>query len=549
VGTHLGGLDLFDDDRECFVHYPADPESPSGLSSAAVTCIFQDHQGRLWVATYGGGICRFQPSTGEFERFTEKDGLADNVVYGILEDDAGRLWLSTNHGLSRFDPADEAVVRFRNFGVSDGLQGAEFNTGAYHLGRNGAMFFGGVNGLNAFRPETIKDNPYPPAVVLTELELFNRPIAPGELLNGRRIIDCSIVECEVLNLKYDENVFALRFSGLHFADPRANTYAFMLDGFEDRWNRVGERRIATYTRVPPGRYLFKVRAANPDGRWSDNDAVLAIHIEPPFWMTWWFRSIVGLCIAGAVVAAYRLRTARLRDRTRVLEELNDRLEQQVNERLRAETEKDRLLDRVQGMHEALERAYDATLEGWARALELRDHDTEGHTRRVTELTVELARRMGFDDELVEQLRRGAILHDIGKMAIPDSLLGKAEPLTEEDWAVLRKHPDYARRLLEPIGFLRPAMDIPYAHHERWDGSGYPRGLTGLEIPLAARIFAVVDVWDALRSDRPYRPGWPEEQVRLHLVEGAGTLFDPQVIREFLALLEERDADPPEAQPR
>jgi len=180
-------------------------------------------------------------------------------------------------------------------------------------------------------------------------------------------------------------------------------------------------------------------------------------------------------------------------------------------------------------------AYDATLEGWSRALDLRDSETEGHTRRVTDLTLRLAGRMGVGDRDLVHIRRGALLHDIGKMGIPDSILRKPGPLTEEEWVVMRRHPVHARELLERIAYLRPALDIPYCHHEKWDGTGYPRGLRGEEIPLAARIFAVADVWDALTSDRPYRPAWPKAQALAYIREQAGRHFDPRVVEVFLAL--------------
>jgi HD-GYP domain-containing protein (c-di-GMP phosphodiesterase class II) len=150
--------------------------------------------------------------------------------------------------------------------------------------------------------------------------------------------------------------------------------------------------------------------------------------------------------------------------------------------------------------------------------------------------VRLARAMGLGDEEVEHLRRGALLHDIGKLGIPDQILLKPGPLTEEEWAIMRTHPTLAYQWLAPIDYLRPALDIPYCHHEKWDGSGYPRGLSGEQIPLAARIFAVVDVWDALSSDRPYRKRWPEEKVRAHLVEQAGSHFDAQVVEIFISLV-------------
>lgn len=186
-------------------------------------------------------------------------------------------------------------------------------------------------------------------------------------------------------------------------------------------------------------------------------------------------------------------------------------------------------------HDQLREAYDRTIEGWARALDLRDRETHGHTRRVARVTVRLARQMGVPDEDLVHVRRGALLHDIGKMGVPDAILQKPGPLDDDEWAVMRKHPELAYRLLSPIEFLRPALAIPRHHHERWDGSGYPDGLQGDEIPLEARVFTVVDVWDALLSDRPYREPWPEEDVMRHLREEAGAHFDPDVVEAFFEL--------------
>ncbi|MBN2547589.1 MAG: response regulator [Anaerolineales bacterium] len=183
-------------------------------------------------------------------------------------------------------------------------------------------------------------------------------------------------------------------------------------------------------------------------------------------------------------------------------------------------------------------AYDHTLEGWVRALDLRDRETQGHTQRVTEITLRLASMMGADGSELIHIRRGALLHDIGKMGIPDSILLKPGPLTDEEWVQMRKHPVYAQELLAPISYLEPAIEIPYCHHERWDGAGYPQGLAGEDIPLAARIFAVVDVWDALASDRPYRKKWEHEKIIAYIQENSGTHFDPRVVERFLDFVAE-----------
>jgi putative nucleotidyltransferase with HDIG domain/PAS domain S-box-containing protein len=199
-----------------------------------------------------------------------------------------------------------------------------------------------------------------------------------------------------------------------------------------------------------------------------------------------------------------------------------------------------LFENLQRSNIELALAYDATIEGWSRALDLRDRETEGHTERVTDLTMKLASLMGLPEEDLIYVRRGALLHDIGKMGISDSILLKPGPLSEKEWQVMRQHPIYAYELLSPIIYLRPSLDIPYCHHEKWDGSGYPRGLKGEQIPLAARIFAIADVWDALRSDRPYRPAWEETKVCEFIRCQSGHHFDPKIADLFLNLIEQGD---------
>ena len=198
-----------------------------------------------------------------------------------------------------------------------------------------------------------------------------------------------------------------------------------------------------------------------------------------------------------------------------------------------------LFDNLQRSNVHLARAYDATIEGWSRALDLRDKETEGHALRVTQLTERLARAMGIGEAEIVHIRRGALLHDIGKMGVPDRILLKPDKLTDEEWEVMRRHPQLAQDLFSPIDYLQPALDIPYCHHERWDGSGYPRGLAGEQIPLAARLFAVVDVWDALTSDRPYRRAWSGQKALGHIGEQAGKQFDPRVVVAFTKILLER----------
>jgi len=195
-----------------------------------------------------------------------------------------------------------------------------------------------------------------------------------------------------------------------------------------------------------------------------------------------------------------------------------------------------LFDNLQRTNAELSQAYSATLEGWSAALDLRDKETEGHSQRVMEMTIKIAQILGVKDKELVDIRRGALLHDMGKIGIPDAILQNPGPLSDEEWAIMRKHPEYAYQLLYPIIHLRSSLDIPYCHHEKWDGTGYPRGLKGEEIPLAARIFAVVDVWDALLSDRPYRAAWSRKEALDYIRAQAGAHFDPQVVDIFLRLV-------------
>lgn len=235
-----------------------------------------------------------------------------------------------------------------------------------------------------------------------------------------------------------------------------------------------------------------------------------------------FKKRDGSLWTGLIAA----RTIEVRGELLVISIIRD-----ITERKRAELE-------LQRAHRDLAEAYEATIEGWSRVLDLRDKETEGHTQRVTEMTIRLARALNVPEDEIIHIRRGALLHDIGKMAISDEILQKPGPLDENEWEQMRRHPEYAYQMLYPIIYLRPALDIPYSHHEHWDGSGYPHGLKAEEIPLAARIFAIVDVWDALLSNRPYRKGSTEEAVLAYIQKHAGAYFDPMLVKSFIDLYHE-----------
>jgi putative two-component system response regulator len=197
-------------------------------------------------------------------------------------------------------------------------------------------------------------------------------------------------------------------------------------------------------------------------------------------------------------------------------------------------------ENLRAANKRLMNAYEATIEGWSHAMDLRDRETEGHSRRVTELSIKLAQAIGMSEEEIVHMRHGALLHDMGKIGIPDSILHKTDTLTEQEWAIMRQHPRLAFEMLNSIEYLREALDIPYFHHEKWDGTGYPQGLKGEQIPIAARLFTVADVWDALTSDRPYRPAWSKGEALEYIRAQSGKHFDPQVVELFFKVIQQKN---------
>jgi signal transduction histidine kinase len=312
IGTFDGGLNSFDPKRERFVRYQNDLADPMTLSSDTVLAIHEDSQGILWLGTGGGGLNRFDPIAGTFRSYTEKDGLPNDTVYGILEDDVPpeeggpNLWLSTNRGLSRFNPQTGVV---QNYDVGDGLQSNEFNQGAYHKGYSGQMFFGGVNGFNAFYPKQVRENPHVPPVVLTALTQGGEEVEAGTTVEALAAV----------SFEWPRNFFEFEFAALNYSRPEKNQYAYKLDGFDPDWIEAGNRRFGRYTNLPGGNYTLRVKGSNSDGIWNAEGTSLAVTIVPPFWQTWWFRGTVVLLLVGAAIGAYGLRIRSIEKRSRELE--------------------------------------------------------------------------------------------------------------------------------------------------------------------------------------------------------------------------------------
>lgn len=318
VGT-FAGLNEFNRETGTFKHYKNDINDAKSLSNDYVSAIYEDQSGILWVGTYFGGLNKLvDRKKGIFKHFRKKDGLPNDTINGILEDKAGHLWISTVNGLSKFNPQKE---EFKNYFSSYGLQSNEFNGGACFKANDGEMFYGGVNGFNAFYPRRIKDNPFLPPVVITNFLVFNRPH-----------LDTSIIEEKEVILSYRESVFSVEFSGLDFSIPGKNQYKYQMEGVDPDWVRSdAQKRFVTYTNLDPGTYSFRVRATNNDGIWSDKEAVLKITITPPFWQTWWFRIILVILFILLILTLYRMRTQRLRKKIAEQKRIQDILKQSHDE--------------------------------------------------------------------------------------------------------------------------------------------------------------------------------------------------------------------------
>ena len=323
----FAGLSRFDPKTEQFTVYRHDPQNARSLSHNSVNAIREDRQGLLWVGTRYG-LNQLDRSRGTFTAFTTKDGLPDDRIQAILEDGQGYLWLATHNGLSRFHPPTKT---FRNYSEADGLPGkilSPYEAESSWQSQDGEMVFGSMNGVTTFYPDRLSPNPYVPPVVLTDFHLFNKPVHPGT----DSPLQKPIWTTDSLTLTHTQSIFTLEFAGLSYAAPEKNRYRYRLEGLESEWNEMDSRhRQATYTSLPAGRYVFRVQASNNDGVWNEKGATLALTVLPPWWATWWFRSLMGLAFVGLIIGTYKLRIRGLQQREQQL----DALVQQRTTELRA----------------------------------------------------------------------------------------------------------------------------------------------------------------------------------------------------------------------
>ncbi|MFC1563752.1 two-component regulator propeller domain-containing protein [candidate division KSB1 bacterium] len=319
IGTNGGGLVRYNITTNEYRRYKTDPDDPVSISSNKVSYIHRHEiTGDLWIGTSGGGLNKFDKVSEEFLHITEKDGLPDNMIYGLLEDGSGKFWISTNNGLVNFDPVDYTV---NTFTVDDGLQSNEFNAGAFYWTKSGEMFFGGINGLNFFYPDSLKKNTYIPPVEIISIKVFDEPLE----------MESDISEIEVLELSHGENLLNFEFVALDYSNPEGNRYAYRLENVDRNWV-YSSYRFANYVNLSPGEYTFLIRGANSDGVWNDEGASLRIKIIPPFWQTGWFRIIMILSVIGIILLTINVKSRQVRHQRTKLEDL-------VQQRTRALTEK------------------------------------------------------------------------------------------------------------------------------------------------------------------------------------------------------------------
>jgi ligand-binding sensor domain-containing protein/signal transduction histidine kinase/CheY-like chemotaxis protein len=346
LGTNGGGLNRFTPDTEQFSHYRFDARNSNSLSDDTVYTIVEDQQGTLWVGT-SKGLNRMDSQSGEFKRFTEKDGLPNNIIYRIEEDNDGLLWLSTNQGLSQFNPKTES---FKNYEVGDGLQSNEFNSGASFKSKSGELFFGGIKGFNRFFPDKITDDKQKPVVVFTDMLLFNQsvPISSSQvhsenttqLSTSLFTLQHAINATDSLTLTHQENLVSFEFSALNYSNPEKNKFAYRLEGFDTHWvNTDFKKRFATYTNLPSGDYVLRVKASNSHGVWNEEGATLSITVLPPPWKSWWAYTFYALVIFGLLywfTQSQQNKKKHLKmlvlERTKELEQHRDNLEELVKKR-------------------------------------------------------------------------------------------------------------------------------------------------------------------------------------------------------------------------
>jgi ligand-binding sensor domain-containing protein/signal transduction histidine kinase len=348
IGTYSEGLNRIGEDDKGNVTFTRYQSADGKLSDSHITTLYEDVKGNFWVGTLDGGLNHMDRNTGACKVYRKQDGLPGNSIMGILEDFSGNLWISTGSGLCKFNPEEET---FRAYNLSDGLQGKEFSLNAAFKTRRGDLLFGGRNGFNLFNPDQARDNPHIPPVYITGFRIYNKPIKVGDKNSP---LKQHISETVQLELSYKQSFISFDYVGINYSHGDKNQYAYILEGLEEEWNYVGNQRTASYTNLSPGEYCFRVKAANNDNLWNEQGARILITINPPFWVTWWFRTIALLAIMASAYLWYRQRMNRIRRQNRELEQkVAERTEDLRNKTIALEASKKETDDILHTVSEGL----------------------------------------------------------------------------------------------------------------------------------------------------------------------------------------------------
>jgi response regulator RpfG family c-di-GMP phosphodiesterase/ligand-binding sensor domain-containing protein len=526
-----------------------------GLPEVPVRDLLEEREGRIWAATYGAGLALFDGIG--WRVFGLRDGLPDTFLSRLLPDGGGSLWVTGNRGLFRvaFDDlaavesGRRAAVAPLSVGAEDGLLSAEFNGGGAPAGwraRDGRIWLPNLRGLALLDPQRVVTLRDAAPTLVEQVRVDGRVVRPE---GAAAVLPPGATDLEI------------RFTAIAFTAARALRFRYQLEGFDTGWLDAGGQRSVVYRRLPPGDYRFRAAASRNDGPWGQ-EAVLEISALPFFYQRADFRWGAALALLAAVAGLWAWRASSQRAHRRELErQVVERTAELAAEKRRTDEQlvvlgrQERELAtlarslerRVQEQTSRLRETRDVAILTLARIAELRDGATGKHleriaaySRRLAELLV-AARGLGLDPEFVEQIFRSSPLHDIGKVAIPDAILRKPGPLTDEERRIMEGHTtvggDTLRGIIERYeqqGFLAMGMGIAYSHHEQWSGGGYPSGLAGEGIPLAARIVAVVDAYDAITSERPYKAALSHDVAVARIHRDAGSHFDPELAELFTA---------------
>jgi len=484
VGTGGGGLNRYRNGT--FTAFT----TKDGLSSDLVTAIHEDENGTLWVGTSGGGLNRFSHS--KFTSISMKNGLSDDKIFQILEDRKHNFWMSSNRGIFRVserqlkDFSDGKITSIQSvpYGVSEGMKSRECNGGFQPAGwtaRDGKVWFPTMKGAVVIDPSSNSAAGLRPQVHVEAVVVDQHAFTPGE----------------TIQVALGRGRLEFHYTGISLSAAKRVSFRYKLEGFDSEWVEAGDRRVAYYTNLPPGHYRFRVMAAGDDGKWNEAAAPSAVYLAPHFYQTTWFYGLCAVLLLGV------LSGARLKEAKKHAEE-------------------------IAALHLR-------TLEALALAIEAKDETTHDHLQRMPSMAVAVAMQLGLSEEETDALRAAALLHDIGKLAVPEHILSKPGKLTPEEFERIKVHPIVGAEILQRVRFPYPVAPIVRAHHEKWDGSGYPDGLKGEEIPIGARILGAVDCLDALTSNRQYRPALPFSEALAVLEADSGKGYDPRVVEVVSSL--------------